>query len=131
VKTKRVLAMSFEEWKEYKVGDLYDVFSGLSKPREQFGFDYPFVTFKDVSQNYFLPEELTSLASTTSKEIASCSVNKGDIFLTRTSETQNELGMSSVALKDYDNFDDDVIQVHPVKIFAVFWKTGNIQGNIN
>lgn len=95
--------MSFEEWKEYKVGDLYDVFSGLSKPREQFGFGFPFVNFKDVFQNYFLPDELSSLANTNEKERKSCSVKKGDIFLTRTSETQHELGMSAVALKDYEN----------------------------
>lgn len=95
--------MSFEEWKEYKIGDLYDVFSGLSKPREQFGFGHPFLTFKDVFNNYFLPERLESLANTNEKEIRSCSIKKGDVFLTRTSETQNELGMSSVALKDYEN----------------------------
>ncbi|HFN7247304.1 TPA: restriction endonuclease subunit S, partial [Klebsiella quasipneumoniae] len=37
----------------------------------------------------------------TDKERASCSVRRGDVFLTRTSETMHELGMSSVALKDY------------------------------
>jgi type I restriction enzyme S subunit len=95
--------MSFEGCKEFKIGELFDVFSGLSKPREQFGFGHPFLTFKDVFDNYFLPEKLESLANTNEKEIRSCSIKKGDIFLTRTSETQNELGMSSVALKDYDN----------------------------
>jgi type I restriction enzyme, S subunit len=95
--------MSFDGWKEYKIAELYDVFSGLSKPREQFGFGYPFLTFKDVFNNYFLPEKLENLANTNEKEIRSCSIKKGDVFLTRTSETQNELGMSSVALKDYEN----------------------------
>ena len=95
--------MSFEEWKKYKIGELYNVFSGLSKSRDQFGFGHPFVTFKDVFQNYFLPQQLTHLANTTEKERNSCSVKKGDIFLTRTSETQHELGMSTVALKDYEN----------------------------
>ncbi|OLY95044.1 hypothetical protein BUE76_23345 [Cnuella takakiae] len=95
--------MEAPKWKKYKIGDLYNVFSGLSKPRDQFGFGHPFVTFKDVFQNYFLPGELTSLVNTNEKEIKSCSVKKGDVFLTRTSETQHELGMSSVALKDYPN----------------------------
>jgi type I restriction enzyme S subunit len=95
--------MSFSDWKEYNIGDLFDVFSGLSKSRDQFGFGHPFVTFTDVFNNFFLPEKLDSLANTTEKEIKSCSVKKGDIFLTRTSETQHELGMSSVALKDYEN----------------------------
>ena len=92
-----------ENWDRYKIGELYNIFSGLSKPRDQFGYGHPFVTFKDVFQNYFLPENLGSLANTTIREQQSCSVKKGDIFLTRTSETQHELGMSSVALKDYEH----------------------------
>lgn len=88
-------------WKKYKLGELYNVASGLSKSRDQFGFGNPFVTFKDVFYNFFLPDELESLANTTDKEIKSCSVLRGDILLTRTSETMHELGMSSVALKDY------------------------------
>ena len=95
------LKSTMSNWKKYKLGELYNVSSGLSKSRNQFGFGHPFVTFKDVFYNYFLPNELESLANTTDKEITSCSVKKGDIFLTRTSETANELGMSSVALKDY------------------------------
>ncbi|HFX7151668.1 TPA: restriction endonuclease subunit S, partial [Klebsiella quasipneumoniae] len=51
--------------------------------------------------NYFLPDSLTQLVQSTDKERASCSVRRGDVFLTRTSETMHELGMSSVALKDY------------------------------
>ncbi|MBN8695181.1 MAG: restriction endonuclease subunit S [Bacteroidetes bacterium] len=90
-------------WKKYKLGDIYDVSSGLSKPREEFGSGNPFVSFRDIFYNYFLPENLTELVNTNIKEIKSCSVRKGDIFLTRTSETLHELGMSSVALKDYPN----------------------------
>jgi type I restriction enzyme S subunit len=92
-----------ERSKKYKIGQLYNVSSGLSKSREEFGFGHPFVTFKDVFYNTFLPDQLASLANTTEKEIKACSVKKGDIFLTRTSETFDELGMSSVALKDYRN----------------------------
>ena len=95
--------MSSNNWKQYKLGDLYDLFTGLSKPREEFGFGTPFITFRDVFNNYFLPENIESLANTTQKERESCSVKKGDIFLTRTSETLHELGMSSIALKDYPN----------------------------
>lgn len=90
-------------WKKYKLGELYDVSSGLSKPREEFGFGNPFVSFRDIFYNYFLPNELSELVNTSKREINSCSVLKGDIFLTRTSETLHELGMSSVALIDYPN----------------------------
>lgn len=85
------------------LGDLFDFSSGLSKPASDFGRGNPFVTFKDVFYNYYLPEKLSSLVNTTPTEIARCSVLRGDVFLTRTSETMNELGMSSVALRDYPN----------------------------
>lgn len=92
--------MSF---REYKLEEIYTISSGLSKNRSEFGFGYPFLTFKDVFYNFFAPGELESLANTTDKERASCSIKRGDVFLTRTSETVNELGMSAVALKDYTN----------------------------
>jgi len=88
-------------WVETTLGELYDFSSGLSKSRDQFGQGYPFLTFKDVFYNSFLPEKLTELANTTENERVSCSVKQGDVFLTRTSETKEELGKSSVALKDY------------------------------
>jgi type I restriction enzyme S subunit len=92
-----------KNWKTYKFSELFETASGLSKSRDQFGFGSPFLTFKDVFYNYFLPPELGDLANTSEKEQKRGSVKKGDIFLTRTSETLHELGMSSVALKDYPN----------------------------
>ncbi|MDI3236123.1 restriction endonuclease subunit S [Exiguobacterium antarcticum] len=91
------------EFKKYLLSDLYHVSSGLSKKREEFGFGYDFLTFKEVFHNIFLPDRLTELANTTDKERESCSIKKGDVFLTRTSEKLDELGLSSVALKDYQN----------------------------
>lgn len=90
-----------QNWKTYRFEDLFDIASGLSKSREEFGFGNPFVSFRDVFYNYFLPTRLNELVNTNEKEISRCSVLRGDIFLTRTSETQDDLGMSSVALKDY------------------------------
>ena len=90
------------EFETIKLGDLYDVASGLSKSAKEFGNGgYPFLSFKTIFYNYFLPDELPDLANTTGKEQEKCSILEGDVFLTRTSETANELGMSSVALKDY------------------------------
>nr|WP_197997615.1 restriction endonuclease subunit S [Gimesia panareensis] len=53
--------------------------------------------------NFFLPDELTQLVKSNEKEQEKCSVQRGDVFLTRTSETMDDLGMSSVARKDYPN----------------------------
>lgn len=89
------------EWTEAKLTDLYDISSGLSKPAEEFGSGYPFLAFKDVFNNFFVPDELDQLVNSNKSEQEKCSIKRGDVFLTRTSETMNELGMSSVALKDY------------------------------
>ncbi|MBS1775525.1 MAG: restriction endonuclease subunit S [Bacteroidetes bacterium] len=91
------------EWKEYNLDEVYDFASGLSKGAEEFGFGHGFLGFKDVFHNFFVPDELTSLVNSTEKEQQSCSIKRGDVFLTRTSETDEDLGMSCVALKDYPN----------------------------
>jgi len=90
------------EWKEVLISEVYDVRSGLSKSAKYFGKGYPFLSFSDVFNNYFLPDTLSQLVQSTEAERQKCSVKKGDVFLTRTSETVEELGMSSVALKDYE-----------------------------
>ena len=91
------------EWKKMKLGELYEVHNGLSKGRQFFSKGFPFLTFSNVFNNWFLPEKLDSLVQTTEKEREVCSIKAADVFITRTSETMDELGMSSVALKDYPN----------------------------
>jgi type I restriction enzyme S subunit len=88
-------------WEKYKLSDLYDAHNGLSKGRQFFGTGYGFLSFSTVFNNYFIPEELPDLVQTTEKEQENYSIKRGDIFVTRTSETSDELGMSCVALKDY------------------------------
>ena len=91
------------EWNKVKLGELYEVHNGLSKGRQFFGTGFPFLTFSNVFNNWFLPDQLESLVQTTDKERDACSIKAGDVFITRTSETMDELGMSSVALRDYPN----------------------------
>ena len=91
------------EREKVKLGELYEVHNGLSKGRQFFGTGYPFLTFSTVFNNWFLPETLDSLVQSSGKEREACSIKRGDVFITRTSETMDELGMSSVALRDYPN----------------------------
>lgn len=87
--------------KEYKFDDLYTMSSGISSKPEQAGHGFPFASFSTVFNNYFLPDVLPDLMNTSEQEQEKYSIQKGDILLTRTSETIDELGMSCVALKDY------------------------------
>lgn len=82
---------------------LYEFASGLSKPRSEFGEGFPFLSFKDVFHNTFVPQDLRELVKSSENERQNLSIRRGDVFLTRTSETVDELGMSCVALADVPN----------------------------
>lgn len=88
---------------KYAFSDLYDMSSGISTSKAQAGHGSPFVSFSTVFNNYFLPDEIDDLMDTTPQEQEKYSIKKGDILITRTSETVDELAMSCVALKDYPN----------------------------
>jgi type I restriction enzyme S subunit len=81
--------------------DLYDMNSGISTSAAQAGHGSPFLSFSTVFNNPFVPDALPDLMDTSESEQKTYSIKKGDVFLTRTSETVDELGMSCVALKDY------------------------------
>ena len=85
----------------YKFASLYKMSSGISSKPEQAGHGSPFLSFSTVFNNYFLPGQLNDLMDTSEKEQKTYAIKEGDIFLTRTSEVVDELGMSSVAIKDY------------------------------
>ena len=87
--------------KKYTFSELYEMSSGISTTKAQAGHGYPFVSFGTVFNNYFLPEQLPDLMDTSEKEQDIYSIKEGDILITRTSETINELAMSCVAAKDY------------------------------
>ena len=89
------------EWRSVKLGDLYEVHNGLSKGGKFFGSGFPFLTFSTVFNNFFIPDEISDLVQSTEAERKNYSILRGDVFVTRTSETSDELGMSCVALKDY------------------------------
>ena len=86
---------------KYPFSQLYDMASGISSTKEQAGHGSPFISFSTVFNNYFLPDVLPDLMNTSLQEQNTYSVKEGDIFVTRTSETIDELAMSCVALKDY------------------------------
>lgn len=79
------------------------VSNGLNKSATEFGFGYPFVSYGDVYKNLSLPTEVVGLVNTTEVDRESCSVRKGDVFFTRTSETIEEVGFASTCLETIEN----------------------------
>lgn len=88
---------------KYKLNQLYEISSGISKSSDNFGFGNPFLSFSVVFNNFHIPEKLNDLINTTQNEINKFSIKRGDVFITRTSEKIEELGKSCVALKNYEN----------------------------
>ncbi|WP_420458531.1 restriction endonuclease subunit S [Neolewinella sp.] len=103
--------------KTYKFNEIYEMSSGISTKPVQAGHGSPFLSFSTVFNNYYLPEVLVDSMATSDKEKYTFSIKKGDVFLTRTSETIDELGMSCVALKDYPeaSYSGFVKRLRPVK----------------
>jgi type I restriction enzyme S subunit len=89
------------ETTKYSLAELFDIGSGISSKPEQAGHGTPFLSFSTVFNNVFIPDELPDKMEASGSQIEACSVKAGDVFLTRTSQTIDELAMSSVALKDY------------------------------
>ena len=89
--------------------------NGISKGGDFFGHGAPFVSYGDVYRNYSLPEEVSGLIDSTAEEQKNYSVEKGDIFFTRTSETVEEVGFSCVCEKTIPKatFAGFVIRVRP------------------
>jgi type I restriction enzyme S subunit len=79
-----------------------------NKSREDFDeskFEYKIIMFKEIFYNSKLPDRnnLKTTVKLKKGELERFNVKKGDVFLTSSSETMNELAMSSVAYKDYHN----------------------------
>ena len=110
--------------KKYQFSKLYVMSSGISSKPEQAGHGAPFASFSTIFNNYFLPESLPDKMDTSEKEQDTYSIKEGDIFLTRTSETIDELGMSCVAVKDYPKatFSGFVKRLRPLQTDVTYAK---------
>ncbi|SCU08157.1 restriction endonuclease subunit S [Staphylococcus aureus] len=92
------------EWEEKQVGELLEFKNGLNKGKEYFGSGSSIVNFKDVFNNRSInTNNLTGKVNVNSKELKNYSVEKGDVFFTRTSEVIGEIGYPSVILNDPEN----------------------------
>jgi len=61
------------------------------------------IKYTDVYNNRFLREsDITALVECTATEITKLGVHRGDVFFTRTSETAEDVGWSSVMLDDME-----------------------------
>ena len=91
-----------DDWEERKLGDVGDTFTGLTgKTKEDFGHgSAKFVTYVNVFQNPIATLDQLDAVEIDEKQNQ---VQKGDVFFTTSSETPEEVGMSSVWTYDTKN----------------------------
>lgn len=90
-----------ENWDYIKIGDIFDFKNGLNKEKQYFGEGTPIVNYMDVYLNRGLKSsDIKGKVTVTSNELNAYEVKKGDVFFTRTSETPEEIGITSVVLDD-------------------------------
>ena len=86
------------------LGEMFDFRNGLSKGKEFFGKGTPFIRYTDVYNHRTLrKKDITALVECTEDEKERLKVSRGDVLFTRTSETAEDIGWSSVMLDDMDN----------------------------
>ena len=105
-----------EDWDDKPVGDLFKFKNGLNKAKGFFGYGSPIVNYMDVYRNRGLhTKDIHGRVSVDAQELKAFGVKRGDVFFTRTSETVDEIGFTSVLLDDLQNgvFSGFILRARP------------------
>ena len=87
-------------WEEARLGHIGRCANGINIGGEAFGSGTPFISYGDVHKNPELPTQVVGLVQAPLEDRSRYSVKTGDVFFTRTSETIEEIGFSSVCTRD-------------------------------
>ena len=104
-------------WTLTPVGGLLKFKNGLNKGKAYFGYGTPIVNYMDVFKHAGLHRaDVHGLVDVTNAEKQAFSARKGDVLFTRTSETPEEIGTSTVLLEDIEDavFSGFVLRGRPV-----------------
>ncbi len=103
-------------WDYALIGDIFEFKNGLNKGKEFFGYGTPIVNYTDVYKKRALTKtDINGKVSLEADEIKRFEARHNDVFFTRTSETPEEVGMSSVLLEDVEGcvFSGFVLRARP------------------
>ena len=121
------------------VKDLFEIKNGFNKEKGAFGKGTPIVNFTDVYKNRYLTKNmLKGKVTLNEREIKRYAVEKGDVFFTRTSETKEDIGMSSTVIEDIEKctFSGFVLRARPTtdllipKFCAYYFSTNKVRDTI-
>jgi type I restriction enzyme S subunit len=92
------------EWKAHKLGTLGSFIGGVSTiSRSDYGYGTPFITYKNIYRNSKIDVFQLELMNVSQQELDRRSCIYGDIFFTASSETPEEVALSSVLLDKVEN----------------------------
>ncbi|EAK0427436.1 restriction endonuclease subunit S [Campylobacter fetus] len=93
-----------DPWQEVKLGDIGETYNGLNgKTAEDFeNGNSKYITYKNIFDNFSININISEKVNIKENEIQNL-VKFGDIFFTTSSETPEEVGISSVLLKNLEN----------------------------
>ncbi len=90
-------------WRIVPLRHLGSFQNGISKGSEFFGTGYPFMSYGDVYKNDITPTKLNGKVQLEDSEIDRYTIQRGDVFFTRTSETKDDIGVCSTCLNTIEN----------------------------
>lgn len=86
-----------KEWKIKKLGELYEFKNGVNAGKEAYGKGVKFVNVMDVFGNTFISHDnIIGSVSLSEKQKQKNLLEKGDVLFNRTSEVQEEIGMTAL-----------------------------------
>jgi type I restriction enzyme S subunit len=93
-----------EDWEVIKIGEFIEFKNGLNKEKKFFGYGTPIINYMDVFNSRGInPRDIYGKVFLNKSEIGTYNAKKGDVFFTRTSETVDEIGITSVLLEDLND----------------------------
>ncbi|MCA1706003.1 MAG: hypothetical protein LC808_23190 [Actinobacteria bacterium] len=84
-------------WREFTLGELLRFSNGINADKSSYGAGVPFVNVLEVITNESIAEsDIPGRITIDSKVLRRYEVRSGDVLLNRTSETQDEVGLTSI-----------------------------------
>jgi len=104
------------DWEVKKLGELFKFKNGVNAEKKHYGKGIKFINILEVIQNNSLfYEDIPGFITLDAGTMKSNIVQKGDVLFNRTSETQEEIGLTAVYLDDKEVvFGGFVIRARPI-----------------
>jgi type I restriction enzyme, S subunit len=89
------------DWREFSLGDLLNFSNGINADKSAYGHGVPFANVLEVITHEALSAaDIPGLVRLPKQVLSRFRVRRGDLLFNRTSETQDEVGLSSVYLDE-------------------------------